>query len=370
MQEIHGGDIYTDRRIRLDFSVNTNPLGMPRQMKERIRGSEETWERYPDLQMRRLRGGLEEFYGKWGAPLCADWFLAGNGASDLIYSLAFALRPERILLIAPCFCEYERAFSAAGCRTEAFLLTPESGFSLEAGRERLFARLSGPKRPDLLLLASPANPSGRAERAAFLTELADACGRAGTLLIVDECFVWFAGDAGTYSLAPFLARDPERFRHVILLGAFTKIFSMAGLRFGFAVCPDPGLRRQIEGVRPPWSVSGPAQEAALAAPDLTAFIRETVRVTGKERAWLAGALERLGFFVFPSSANFLLFRRAEGDETDYAAHCRKRGILIRGCAGFSGLDERYCRVAVRTRADNEALISCLEEACKEWRRQS
>jgi len=121
VKDQHGGDIYGDRKIRLDFSVNTNPFGMPEAIRAAVIQSAASWEQYPDCMERRMRSGLAEYYNRLesespdpangpGAPRWeADDFLCGNGASDLFYTLAAALKPGKALLTAPAFSEYERA---------------------------------------------------------------------------------------------------------------------------------------------------------------------------------------------------------------------------------------------------------------------
>ena len=80
MEYLHGGDIYTDNKIRLDFSVNTNPFGMPEAVKKAAAASEQSWERYPDSLSRTIRQSLAKYYGDGIKP---EHLICGNGASDL-----------------------------------------------------------------------------------------------------------------------------------------------------------------------------------------------------------------------------------------------------------------------------------------------
>ena len=102
------------------------------------------------------------------------------------------------------------------------------------------------------------------------------------------------------------------------------------------------------------------EAAALAALKEDAYARWTARETASLRKELAAGLSGLGFRVYPSAANYLLFRRRDG--TDYAAYLRERGILIRSCANYPGLSEGYYRVSVRKQEENAALLACLKEA--------
>ena len=123
----HGGDIYGSEHIRIDFSVNTNPLGTPREVIEAVASSREEILLYPDSQCRGLRKALAAFHG-----LPEDWILCGNGAADLIFGLAEALRPRRAVLFAPCFSEYEAALSLKGCEIIQIPLRPEENWLPDA----------------------------------------------------------------------------------------------------------------------------------------------------------------------------------------------------------------------------------------------
>ena len=108
---------------------------------------------------------------------------------------------------------------------------------------------------------------------------------------------------------------------------------------------------------PPWNVSTLAQAAGVAALGETEFLEKTRALVRAERAWLAEQLAALGFRVIPSDANYLLFRAAPGLD----AALREQGILIRNCENYAGLCPGWYRIAVRTRAENEALIRALRE---------
>ena len=84
-----------------------------------------------------------------------------------------------------------------------------------------------------------------------------------------------------------------------------------------------------------------------------------------ERPRLAEKLEELGFTVYPSQTNYLLFRSPDEDSRDYKQACLEDGILIRACENFEGLDRHYYRVAVRNRGENERLINILKEVQSE-----
>ena len=94
----HGGEIYGEKTIQYDFSVNINPLGMPEEVRRELRENLDRLTQYPDQDCRELRGALERFTG-----VPAQQILCGNGASELIEAAVRAIRPGSVLLTAPSF---------------------------------------------------------------------------------------------------------------------------------------------------------------------------------------------------------------------------------------------------------------------------
>ena len=141
MPYTHGGDIYGDAAVELDFSVNTNRLGMPQAVRDAVIASAAAWEQYPDALCRKLRRAAAAFYEADGTPIPEDWFVFGNGASDILYAVVSAIRPKQAILLAPGFSEYEQALRMCGCEIRWLHLKEENGFSLESAREELYAML-------------------------------------------------------------------------------------------------------------------------------------------------------------------------------------------------------------------------------------
>ena len=117
---IHGGDVYRYPHV-LDFSANCNPYGMPEGVKKAAKDAVEKAECYPDVECSRLRKALalEE-------EIPYEQIICGNGAADLIFGLALALKPKKALLLAPSFAEYQQALQAVGVR-DSLSLSAERG---------------------------------------------------------------------------------------------------------------------------------------------------------------------------------------------------------------------------------------------------
>lgn len=372
MEYQHGGDIYS-REIELDYSANINPLGLPpgvrRALAQCVEGP--AFSLYPDSACRALRQALERHH-----KIPAEYIICGNGAADLIFGLAAALRPGRGLVLSPTFTEYEQAMRAAGARVDHLLLDEKKGFvpDIEAicGLIRKGKEKGEPY--DMAFICNPNNPTGVPLKKEEVEELAGECQTAGVLLVVDECFCDFMEEREACSVIPAL----ERFKNLFVLKAFTKLYAMAGLRLGYGLSSDVTLLEALTRVRQPWSVSGPAQKAGEAALKEEAYVKAARALIGRERQWLKAQLEDMGFRVYDSRANYLFFRHlpesGTGKRTAGKAavpggwlyhRLLEQKILIRSCGNYPGLDSSYYRICVRTRAENEVLADRIRKVMEE-----
>ena len=181
------------------------------------------------------------------------------------------------------------------------------------------------------------------------------------------------------------------FEHLVILRAFTKIYGMPGLRLGYMLTAAQALTDAVRATMTPWEINLPAQLAGVAALEETEFVEKTRALIRAERAFLVQTLPTLPYvekvYVPVSDANFILFRTAltqphcpdglvrnselksesdpcvSGNRTVFASHSvdlksllLDRGVLIRACGNYEGLDARYYRICVRTHEENLELI--------------
>ncbi len=348
MRRAHGGDIYgLNRPDILDFSVNTNPLGMPSRVAEAMRGAVEQAHIYPDAHNRALVAALAEYEG-----LPASWVLPGAGGAELIYRFAYATRPRRAMIPAPTFSEYAEALSMTDTRIDFYALSPRSGYELDL---RICGRIT--PEIDALFLCNPNNPTGTVADPQLIDQVANACKNAGALLFVDECFIDFV--EGVPSVKPLL----ERYPNLIILRALTKNYAMAGVRVGYVLSANRRLLERMNRAGPPWQISAFASAGAIAALGCRGHIEMARELMAIERPWLCAALSELGLKLSAKSqANYLLF---EAPITDLRERMIARGILIRSCANYRGLPQNSYRVAIKQRSENVRLIETLKSALSE-----
>lgn len=345
---MHGGNIYGNE-IEYDFSVNLNPLGPPESVRDALAAALNHVEEYPDPEYRELRRGLANYW-----QLAEEQIVPGNGASELIPGIIRTLSPKTCMVTAPCYSGYETALNAAApsCRIHRIPLRAEDDFTLPENTCQEIARV----KPNLLILTNPNNPNGKRISANRLREIADACRAAGTVLLVDECFLALSG-GDEDSLIHCIRSEALP---AVVLRAFTKTFAIPGVRLGYAVCsgfPAARIRREL----PEWNLSVFAQYAGRAALEAAAggtsgYLAVSVEMIAREREYLTAELESLGFRVFPSDANYILF---QSRDRELHQKLLDKGILIRDCRDYHGLTAGFYRTAVRTHRENTVLLRCL-----------
>jgi threonine-phosphate decarboxylase len=336
----------------LDFSASINPLGVPKRaallMKEHINALRHYPEPYAE--------GLAAYIGKQlGAGEAT--IICGNGSTELIYLIPRALRPARVLIPAPTFGEYERACASSGA-SEAigYRLRPEDAFDIDPG---LFIGAmsgelgSGPEQCRMAFLCNPNNPTGRLISKKEVLRIADAAVSLSCYLVVDEAFIDFC-PAG--SVVAEVARNP----YLIVLRSLTKFYALSGIRIGYGVF-HPSVGEKIRACKEPWTVNTLAQVAAAAVLEDTAYQKASREAMEREKSFVEGEFKKMGITFIPSAANYYLLKVEQGPHA--VAALEGKGILVRHCASFVGLDGTYIRVAVRSRLENERLLREMAEIC-------
>ncbi|MGI5946299.1 MAG: pyridoxal phosphate-dependent aminotransferase [Lachnospiraceae bacterium] len=349
MEYEHGGDIYS-QQIDVDFSTNLSPLGIPEGVKEAVSQGIFMCARYPDSRCKALREALAEYH-----QVPEEWIICGNGAAELIFNLAFGLKPQKAIVPSPTFSEYGSALSAAGCEITHFDLKEEEGFALKEEEFCRFLEERGSKG-NLVFLCNPNNPTGLVSDCLAVKKIAAVCRQKQMILVADECFCDFLLEPEQSSILPYL----KEFPNVMVLKAFTKTYALAGIRLGYGICADVKILEQMEQVRQPWSVSVLAQEAGIAALKEKQYVERVRTLIGQEREFLKAGLENLGFLVWDSRANYLFFKDKIYRENWLYQRLLEKKVLIRSCGNYRGLDGHYYRICIKTRKENEEFLQILK----------
>ncbi|MDJ0798419.1 MAG: threonine-phosphate decarboxylase CobD [Calothrix sp. MO_167.B12] len=375
----------------VDFSASISPLGPPPSVLAAMKSQMGNVRHYPDPNYSELRLALSHFH-----QLPPEWILPGNGSAELLTLAGRELAElSATVLITPAFGDYYRALRAYNANVQEFSLMDERrGEGVMEGRREgvkegrsdgvMEGKREGGKEiispstshttytsptpplshsPTLLLSHSPTshtsgllinnphNPTGKlfwqSEILPYLEEFA--------LVVVDEAFMDFLPPEEEQSLIGFVQKYPN----LVILRSLTKFYSLPGLRLGYAIAHPERLQRW-QLWRDPWSVNTLAITAAIAAIGDGDFQQQTW-------AWLPPARDELfqGLAKIPGlqpsegAANFLLIKSQVSCTKLQSQLLKKYQIFIRDCLSFPELGSRFFRVAVRTSADNQLLITAL-----------
>lgn len=351
---LHGGNIReAQEKYRLekgrivDFSANINPLGFPGSVSRVISSHLDDIACYPDPGCKDLKKALAGYLN-----ISADNLLIGNGSIDLIFLLTLALKPKRAIIPIPAFSEYERAVCLSGGKC-IFVKTREKD-NFAVNMNEITKRLGS---ADLLFICNPNNPTGYLWDKDAMRFLIDKCEEKSVFLVIDEAFMDFVEEGNALSVIAAAASK----KHVLVLRSLTKFFALAGLRLGYLAGNRKSVSR-ISCFQPPWSVNSLAQIVACEVIKDQVFIKRSKDYVLKERNFLFKELQKFkSLKVYPANANFI-FCRLEDKKMNsrrLCDYCGGKGILIRDCGNFQGLDDSFIRVAVRKREDDLRLLSCL-----------
>jgi threonine-phosphate decarboxylase len=354
--ELHGGNIYrlaeklgVDESEIIDFSASINPLGMPKSVSSVIAANISYLSNYPDPDTTQLRIHLAKHLG-----IASSSIICGNGSTELIYLIVRALRPEKVLIPMPTFSEYEKAVGSPD-KIKYHLMWEKNGFRLDI--DKFINDMSGSSSAvtyksalttsvDVTFLCNPNNPTGKLLKKDDLMKISNAAKSLKCYLVVDEAFVDFTPG---YSIIKEVANNP----YLIVLRSMTKFYGMPGLRIGYAAAA-PSVIEMLKAQKEPWTVNTLAQVAGIVAVNDESYAYETLKLIRNEKNTFEEGFKLLGINYVDSDANFYLIKIQRAKEI--AAYLMSRGIMVRDCSNFNGLDDSYIRVAVKGNRDNMRLI--------------
>lgn len=349
----HGGLYSTDnnQEIRIDFSSNINPLGISRKVlsmiSQNIRNVSIT---YPDPKCRELRRRISKYLDYNILPECIT---VGNGATELIHQFVRTF-PYKAFIPIPTFCEYELAVRRMDLKID--FIGPLENFQID--NDLMIKKLKKKRNNNILFLCNPNNPTGRLTPVEIIKKIMKVAKNKSTLVLIDESFIEFVKNYEINSMIPYVMESDN----LIILRSMTKSFGLAGLRLGYLVA-NPNLITKINLNQISWNVNGVAQIAGIEALNDQDHLVRAKKIIEKEKIRILKTIrEKMkGLIAYNSDANFLLIKLKNKDSTWYKEELLKNnGILVRDCSSFRGMSNKFIRIAVKTRSENELLLTALE----------
>jgi histidinol-phosphate aminotransferase len=318
----------------IKLNTNENPFPPSPRVLEAIRTVDpEILRRYPSPKADAFRAMAARVHG-----VTPDMVLAGNGSDEI---LAIVMRtyvgPGEVLAYPdPTYTLYPVLADEGESRVRTVPWAPGWDLPINALLET---------SPRAIFFANPNAPTGTLVKKARVRELAQAF---DGLLLVDEAYVDFADES-----CLDLVRE---FPNVVLCRTFSKGYSLAGLRFGYAIAA-PTVVAEMMKVKDSYNCDAIAILAATAALEDQAYAQKGWQAVRSERARLAAELARRGYEITPSQANFVFARCPRGNAADIYLVLKRQGILVRFFEKPGLLDK--LRITIGTAEQNDALLRAL-----------
>jgi histidinol-phosphate aminotransferase len=319
-----------ERVVKLN--TNENPFAPSDKVMQAIAQVEpEMLRRYPDPTASRFRAAAAKVLG-----VAPDMILAGNGSDDVLTIATRTFVPPGGVLACP---EPTYSLYAVLARLEQAHYQPvpwdkDWALPTEALRDT---------KADAIYLANPNAPSGTFVSPTKVEELVR---QFRGLVLIDEAYVDFADD-NCLSLV-------KEYQNVVISRTLSKAYSLAGLRFGYAVA-QPRVIEQMQKVKDSYNCDAIATCAATAAIEDQEYARKSWEYVKSERQRLSSELTQLGWAVAKSQANFILATAPNGRGGDVYQGLKRQGILDRHW-DKPGLADKI-RITVGQSQENNALLA-------------
>lgn len=351
MNNIHGGDIYTDgilkNRNLLDFSSNINPFGIPQSVIDNV---SELWKSavvYPDYRYRILKQSISKYIKRYyNTEISDENILLGNGATEIIDTLISQI--QSISIVAPSFIEYELAAVKHKKQINWVKL-----YDMKYNYSQIQKSI---EYTDSLIIANPNNPSGNLIDIFEFKSILEYCEKNNKIVIVDEAFIEFCSNDKS------ILKEIENYRCLFVIRAFTKFFGMPGVRLGYCISKNSEYIKKLSDIQLFWNINCFAQYAAINAHNDSKYIEDTKLWIKSEIPYMYKNLSKFEFIerVYDTSCNFILCKLKDITAYELYQQSIEKNLLIRVCDNFRFLENRNIRLAIKDRKSNDILLNIFD----------
>jgi len=328
--------------VRVRLNTNEAPTPPPTAWRDAFAAelSRVEWHRYPDRGATALRAAIAELH-----HVDANQVFAANGSNEVLQTvlLAYASAGRRVVTFEPTYQMHGHIARLTGSTVVEGERGPDFRLDVASAVELIAAT-----QPSVTFLCSPNNPTGLVEPASNVKKVLAA--QPG-LLVVDEAYGQFADWSALTMLDESIP--------LVVTRTFSKTWSMAASRLGYLVGPS-SLVAELDKVALPYHLDAAKQIAGRLALQFTAEMDVRVHQIVAERERVTATLSTLAIDVFPSGANFILFRPRSKPGRHVWQELLDRSILIRDCSGWPRLTD-CLRVTIGTREENDEFLAAITE---------
>ena len=343
-------DGYHSPQLDVSVRLNTNesPFPLPETFTEELEFEIKNLElnRYPNRSASELCLAIAE-----RELLKENEVFVANGSNEVIQSICLAFGgPERSALIfEPTYAMHSQIAKITGTRVVDGFRDAEFKVDTNVALE-----LIEKEKPEIVFLCSPNNPTGNSESPELINSILSELNSTGGLLVLDEAYKEFSETSFELTV-----REES---NLAFVRTFSKVWSLAGIRLGYLLAPEWCVN-MVKTVSLPYHLDSVKQRVGILALKHKEAMKRTVDVTKEERKKVFDALISLPIKVWPSEANFLLFKPESIDAYKLWQELIEEGILIRDCSSWEGL-EGCLRVTIGSENENDIFLDAVRKILK------
>jgi histidinol-phosphate aminotransferase len=343
---------YHSPQVDVEVRLNTNesPLPPPDEWLAELSAelSRIDFNRYPDREATALRKALADFH-----DVDATQIFCANGSNEVLQCLflAYGGAGRSAAIFEPTYALHRHIASLTATTVVSGWRTTDYQLDLDVVDDLLATA-----RPTITFLCSPNNPTGRVEPPNVVAHVLE---RAPGLVVIDEAYGQFAPS----SALDLMRRGGSGTERLVVVRTFSKTWSMAACRLGYLVA-GAEVVEACNSVALPYHLDAVTQAAGRLALHHVAAMEARVATLNEERGRMSAALTELAVEVWPSDANFILFRPLNRPATEVWNDLLASSVLVRDCSTWPGLDE-CLRVTVGTAQENNRFLAALRSSLEE-----
>lgn len=330
----------------IKLGSNENPWGPSPKAVEAIKDEIASINRYPESQLKELVSEMARYSGVKDSQV----IVGGDGADEIIDVLAktFIDENDEFIVPLPSYMYYEYLLQQYGAKPVYARWDLDKN---ELDTDSIFKAITD--KTKMIFLCSPNNPTGTLIDREVLADIASK--NPGVLIVIDEAYFEYSEVTNKDLI--------NEFDNIFIIRTMSKVLGLAGMRIGYGLACEE-IIEYMHRIKPVFSLTRLSFAAAINTFRDSEYIEESIRKGIESRQYLYDEISKIdGLYVFPSKSNFMLIdiRKTGFTASELTLELMKRGIIVRDCTSFKGLDEYWIRISICTLDEDEKFIKILKE---------
>ena len=329
----------------IKLGSNENPWGPSDKAVQAVQAAAKIINRYPESDLTKLEKSISEYAGVEAEEV----IVGGDGADEVLDTLAktFIEDGDEFIVPQPSYTYYEFLLKPYGAKPVYAKWDLDTN-TLDV--ESILNALTD--KTKMIFLCSPNNPTGATISKDDLKTILEAT---DALIVIDEAYIEYAEETHVDFI--------REYDNVFILRTFSKVLGLAGMRVGYGLSNKETIE-YMHRIKPVFSLTRLSYVAALATLEDKDFINESITMGKKSRDVLYEGVSKIDkLHVLKSQSNFMVIDVRETGFTaaEISYELLKRGVIVRDCTSFKGLDEYWIRISIATIEEDERFLKILEE---------